>query len=88
MKELRVSNDVLDQPEELRRRLADEGYLFLKKLQNPDRLLSLRWEVMQVLMEVGWLVEGTDPMDGIADPEKGCAKGDPEYTDVTAKSTS
>ena len=81
MKELRVSNDVLDQPEELRRRLADEGYLFLKKLQNPDRLLSLRREVMQELMEVGWLVEGTDPMDGIARIGARCTEGDPEYID-------
>jgi hypothetical protein len=79
MKEFRVSNDALDQPDELRRRLADEGYLFLKKLQNPDRVLSLRRDVMQLLMEVGWLVDGTDPMDGIARIDAQCTEGDPEY---------
>jgi len=71
----------LEHPEELRRRLAEEGYLFLKKLQNTDRLLSLRRDIMQVLMEAGWLVEGTEPMDGIARVDAQCTEGDPEYTD-------
>jgi hypothetical protein len=30
----------------------------------------------------GWLVEGTDPIDGIANPDARCTEGDVEYTDV------
>ena len=35
LKELRVSNDAMNAPEELQRRIADEGYLFFKRLVNP-----------------------------------------------------
>ena len=34
------------------------------------------------MQEGGWLVAGTDPMDGIADITTQCTEGDPEYTDV------
>jgi hypothetical protein len=40
--ELRVSNDAVGDAEELRRRMADEGYLFIKGLQDADKLWSLR----------------------------------------------
>jgi hypothetical protein len=46
LKELRVSNDAMDDPAELRRRIADEGYLFFKRLQDPAKLRELRREMM------------------------------------------
>ncbi|MBM3265529.1 MAG: phytanoyl-CoA dioxygenase family protein [candidate division Zixibacteria bacterium] len=78
----RVSNEALDDPEELRRRLADDGYVFIKRLQNPDALLALRRDILRVCMAGGWLVKGTDPMDGIANVAAQCTEGDIEYTDV------
>ena len=81
-KEFRVSNDAMDDPEELQRRIQDEGYLFFKKLQDPDKLLALRREMLTVIQEGGWLVAGTDPMDGIADISRQCTEGNSEYTDV------
>ena len=80
--ELRVSDDAFDDPEQLRRRLADEGYLFFKGLQDADRLRALRRDILGVLMEGGWLVPGTRVEDGIARIEAKCAEGDPEYTGV------
>ena len=44
--------------------------------------MALRRDMLEVIEQGGWLMPGTDPMDGIADPAKGCAEGDPEYTDV------
>ena len=44
--------------------------------------MALRRDMLEVIAQGGWLMPGTDPMDGIADPAKGCAEGDPEYTDV------
>ena len=82
LKELRVSNDAMHDPEELRHRIAEEGYLFFKKLQNPDKLWALRREMLTTMQEGGWLVAGTDPMDGIADISAQCTEGDSEYTDV------
>ena len=82
LKELRVSNDAMNDPEELRRRIKDEGYLFFKKLQAPDKLWDLRRQMLTAIQEGGWLVAGTDPMDGITDVSRRCTEGDMGYTDV------
>jgi len=82
LKELRVSNDAMNNPEELRHRISEEGYLFFKKLQAPDKLRALRREMLTTMQEGGWLVAGTDPMDGIADISTQCTEGDAEYTNV------
>ena len=82
LKPLRVSNDAINDLEELRRRIKDEGYVFFKKLQQPDKLLALRREMLTTIQKGGWLLPDTDPMDGIADPARQCTEGDMEYTDV------
>ena len=58
--EFRVSNDASDDAEELRRRIADDGYLFFRKLQDPDQLRQLRLEMLEVIGDGGWLQAGTD----------------------------
>lgn len=85
LKELRVSNDAMHDPAELRRRLDEEGYVFFKRLQNPDKLRDLRREMFTVIQQGGWLVAGTDPMDGIANVAAQCTEGDLGYTDVYHK---
>ncbi len=80
--ELRVSDDARNDPGELRRRLDRDGYLFFRRLQDPDRLRALRREMLTVMQEGGWLAAGTDPVDGIANLESRCTEGDVEYTDV------
>lgn len=82
LKALRVSNDAMNEPEELRRRINDEGYLFFKKLQDPDKLWNLRREMLTAIQEGGWLIAGTDPMEGIADISRQCTEGDLEYPKV------
>jgi Phytanoyl-CoA dioxygenase (PhyH) len=80
--ELEVSNDALDDAGELRRRMAEGGYLFFRRLLDPDALLALRREILAVCRDGGWLVPGTDLLDGVADPARKCAEGDPEYLAV------
>jgi hypothetical protein len=82
MSELRVSNDAQDDGGELRQRLEDDGYLFFRQLLEPHRLLNLRREMLTIMQAGGWLVEGTDPFDSIANPKARSTEGDPEYTDV------
>ena len=82
LKELRVSNEAMNDPEELRHRISEEGYVFFKKLQDPDKLWALRREMLTTMQEGGWLVAGTDPIDGIADISNQCTEGDIEYTEV------
>ena len=80
LKELRVSNDAINDPEVLQRRIDDEGYLFFKRLVNRDQVLELRREMMSMIQQVGWLIAGTDPMDGIADVNMRYTEGDNEYS--------
>lgn len=80
LKQLRISNDAITSPTELQRRIADEGYLFFKQLQNPDKLLDLRYQMMTAIQRAGWLIAGTDPMDAIADVSAQCTEGDNQYS--------
>lgn len=83
--ELRESNDARDDAEELRRRLDQDGYLFFRKLQDPDRLWSLRREMLSVMQEGGWVLPDTDPIDGIANLDARCTEGDVAYSEVYHK---
>ncbi|MCH2211794.1 MAG: phytanoyl-CoA dioxygenase family protein [Fuerstiella sp.] len=82
MSELRVSNDVISDTSELQRRLEDDGYLFFRKLLPADALLELRRQMLSVIQQGGWLMSGTDLMQGIAEPAARTTEGDPEYTAV------
>jgi len=75
--EFKVSNDARNDEQELRRRMDEDGYLFLRGLLNPDRLLAVRSDIMRVVQD--WLVPGTDPMDGIANVSRRCTEGDADY---------
>jgi hypothetical protein len=64
--ELRTSNDVLHDRNELWHRIEEDGYLFLKGLLNKDEVLSARQEVMNRLMAAGVLDKRYPAMSGIA----------------------
>ena len=79
--EFRVSNDAIEDPEELHRRIDANGSL-LRSLQDPDKLWALRRDILGVCREGGWLREGTDLTAEIAKPSQRCTEGDIEYTQV------
>lgn len=80
IREFRISNDAIDEPAELQRRIADEGYLFFRRMQDPDKMRELRRLMMTRIQEAGWLLPDTDPVDGIADVSKQCTEGHQAYT--------
>ena len=80
--ELRVSNDILGDPSELRRRFDEEGYVFIKGVFDRNDMLNLRREMMTTIQQGGWLAAETDPLEGIAELSARCTEGDPGYTDV------
>lgn len=82
LKTLQASNELLEDPAQLRDQIQAEGYLFFKRLFDPDAVMRLRKEMLTVIQDGGWLVAGTDPMDGIADVSKRCTEGDPDYPGV------
>ena len=79
----RVSNDALDDPVELRRRMDEEGYLFLRKFQDADKLWELRLQILERIRSAGdWILPGSNLADGRVDPATACTEPDREYQDV------
>jgi hypothetical protein len=63
------SNDILDRPDALLRRLTDDGYLFFRGLLPREAILNVRRQILDIYQAVGWLRPGTEPMEGIARAE-------------------
>jgi hypothetical protein len=58
------SADVLGNPEELRRRMRRDGYLFLRGLLPNERVQDMRRRVLGICERHGWLAPGVDMMEG------------------------
>ena len=84
MAQFTQSNELLDDPPSLRKRLRDEGYLFLKGILPEDKVLHLRKSILKFCREAGWLRAGSDLMDGLTDREP-IQEGDDEWRPVYAK---
>ena len=59
------STSLRNAPQELRRRLADSGYLFLRGLVDRVALEQLRREILELCREHGWLLPGAPLLDGV-----------------------
>lgn len=70
MQQYRPSTDALGNPDVLRQRLAEDGYLYLPGLLPVERVLGVRHEVLRTLAEAGWLEEGSDPLDAKPGPAR------------------
>ena len=68
--ELNLSDDSVDDREELWRRFEEDGYLFLPGFLDKDEVLAARTEVMQRLWDAGVLDKNHLMIDGIAVPDK------------------
>lgn len=67
---LRRSDDAVDDPVELRRRVAEDGYLYLPSLLDRTAVLTARRDVLRRLAaEDGALAVGTDPEWGAPGPQ-------------------
>lgn len=66
---LRESHDVLDDPTAFRRRLEEDGYLFVRGLHDRAEVLDARREILDRLAARGLLDPGAPLMDGVAHPQ-------------------
>lgn len=87
--ELTQHNGLLDDPQALRRQMAADGFLFFRGLAPAEEIKSLRGEILEICDKHGWILPGTELMEGIADPsaegmEPFCGVGVPPeaYGDV------
>ena len=60
------STPLLDAPEALRERAAEQGYLFFRSLLDSESVLDLRRQILEVCQQHGWLDDDAPLMDGIA----------------------
>ena len=60
MKELRASNELLDEPDRLRERLAEDGYLYLRGVLDADAIAAARRTFLEVLAEGGYVASAHD----------------------------
>lgn len=63
------STGLLEQPDALRRRAAEDGYLFFKNFLPRDDVMELRAAILAVIGRHGWLQAGQDRFGGKLDAE-------------------
>lgn len=81
--ELRSSNDSVKDEEELRSRLAGDGYLLIRGFHDRDKVLRTRSAVLRQFAEKGLLEPGTDPELAVIGPgNKGASFDVPELYDI------
>jgi hypothetical protein len=62
------STPLLNDPLALRARAAQDGYLYFRKLLDPQQVRSVRRQVLEVARKHGWVDESAPLEDGIAKP--------------------
>ena len=61
--------NLLNQPEELRRRGKEDGCLFFSGLLASQKVNSVRTQILAVCNKHGWIMEGSDYTKGVANTE-------------------
>ena len=60
-----VSNELIDQPEQLQKQAQQDGYLYFKGLIDSDSILNLRRNFLEICHRHSWAQGGDNLMDGI-----------------------
>jgi hypothetical protein len=66
---LEDATDLLGDPAALRARAEGDGALFFRGLLDSDSVLSVRRQILEVCASHGWVNPGSDPMEGIVNPD-------------------
>ncbi len=69
------SYNLLHRPELLRKRADEEGYLFVKRLVEPEAVLQVRHDILTIAQKYGLVRSNTNLMDGIANPDEEYIEG-------------
>jgi len=83
--ELSDSGALRDSPDQLRARMAEDGYVLMRGLLPADSVARVRAEVLTLCRRQGWLRPGSDPQAGLVNPEAACTPADPEYAALYRK---
>lgn len=84
LKEMRESNEILDRPDEMRKRLNEDGYLLLRGLQNRGKVLGARRAILERIQLAGGLDADAPMMDGRIRAGLGHDEGVPGMLELAA----
>ena len=84
MKPFKESNSLLNDPPGLRKRLRDDGYLFLSSILPKEEVVNLRHQILEICEEAGWLRPGSNFIDGQIERAP-ITERDDEYVPVYAQ---
>jgi ectoine hydroxylase-related dioxygenase (phytanoyl-CoA dioxygenase family) len=79
------SFSLLNKPELLRKRANEEGYLYIKKLIEPEEVLQVRFDILSIAKKFGMLKPNSNLMDGIANPEMTYMEGKGDWKEYYAE---
>ena len=66
--DLRESNDIMDNPDALHIRMAEDGYLLIRGLHDKETVLAARHKILEKLAGKEMLAPDTPLMDGVFNP--------------------
>lgn len=66
---LRESNDILDNADALRERMATDGYLLIRELHDKEAVLTARRQILEKLAVKGMIASDAPLVDGIFNPD-------------------
>ena len=84
MKPFKESNSLLNDPPGLRKRLRDDGYLFLRSILPKEEVVNLSHQILEICEEAGWLRPGSNFIDGQIERAP-ITERDDEYVPVYAQ---
>lgn len=67
--DLRESNDILHDGVRLRERMESDGYLLIRRLRDPQLVLTARRQILETMHGQGLLMPGAELMEGIINPD-------------------
>jgi ectoine hydroxylase-related dioxygenase (phytanoyl-CoA dioxygenase family) len=79
-----IANALLCDRDALKNKFREDGYIFLKAIVPPHKLIALKRQITNICFEHGWLKPGSDPMSATAwtSPK---VEGEEEYFEVYDK---
>jgi hypothetical protein len=66
--QLRESNEISDDPEALRKRLDEDGFLFIREFHDRNQVLGVRRDILQIMADTGELDPAEPLMEGVINP--------------------
>jgi ectoine hydroxylase-related dioxygenase (phytanoyl-CoA dioxygenase family) len=65
MEILEDSTGLRDRPDQLQKRIATDGYIFLRRAVDPERVTTVRHHILEALGRLGWLARGSEPDEAL-----------------------